>query len=142
MMKHFSDSQLTANILLSAGYVLVNGVWQKVSNKIVAGVRSFGNLSKAGEYGIKPYSEMTKTLKGSGLQAHHIVEQRFGLSITDSVAVTASEHQVFTNSWRSLIPYGTDYSTLTNAQIWSAAQTVYTGYPAILDALQKALFGG
>ena len=39
MMKHFSDSQLAASILLSAGYVLVNGVWQKVSNRIVAGVR-------------------------------------------------------------------------------------------------------
>jgi len=36
-MKHFSDSQLAASILLSAGYVLVNGVWQKVSNRIVAG---------------------------------------------------------------------------------------------------------
>jgi len=36
-MKHFSDSQLAASILLSVGYVLVNGVWQKVSNRIVAG---------------------------------------------------------------------------------------------------------
>ena len=45
MMKHFSDSQLAANILLSAGYVLVNGVWQKVSNRVIKGA---GNLKPQG----------------------------------------------------------------------------------------------
>jgi len=50
-MKHFSDSQLAASILLSAGYVLVNGVWQKISNRIVKGTRkltgSLDGLSQA-----------------------------------------------------------------------------------------------
>jgi hypothetical protein len=55
---------------------------------------------------------MTKALKGTGLQAHHVVEQRFagvmGGNATQrmSVAVTPAEHQVFTNAWRQAIPYG------------------------------------
>ena len=42
------------------------------------GTGNFGNLSRAGEYGIKPYDKMKKALEGTGLQAHHVIEQRFG----------------------------------------------------------------
>ena len=59
--------------------------------------KDFGNLTHAKEHGIKPYNKMTKELKGTGLQAHHIVDQRFKLGIQDIVAVTPSEHQIFTN---------------------------------------------
>jgi len=55
MMKHFSDSKLAASILLSAGYVVVNGVWQKVSNRIVAGVGEVNILEYL--YGGKAYDE-------------------------------------------------------------------------------------
>ena len=45
-----SDSQLAASIPLSAGYVLANGVWQKI-NRIVKGTRkltgSLDGLSQA-----------------------------------------------------------------------------------------------
>ena len=47
MMKHFSDSQLAASILLSAGYVLVNGVWQKVSNRVIKGAGNVDNFIKS-----------------------------------------------------------------------------------------------
>ncbi|WP_144687055.1 hypothetical protein [Acetivibrio clariflavus] len=90
---------------------------------------------------------MTKSLKGTGLQAHHIIEQRLadvlGISNTKSmlsVAVTKTEHQAFTNAWRKLIPYGTNYSTLTKTQIWNYAQEVYKDYPALLDAAKKTIF--
>jgi len=45
-------------------------------------------------------------------RAHHVIEQRFGLNITDIVAVTNTEHQAFTNAWRSAFKFGTDYSTI------------------------------
>jgi len=79
---------------------------------------------------------MTKALKGTGLQAHHIIEERFGLKITSSTAVTKAEHQAFTNAWRKLLPYGKKYTT---KQIWNAAQQVYKNYPALLEAAKKAL---
>ena len=101
--------------------------------------QKWGNLSQAAQYGIKAYTQMVSLLKNTGLQAHHIIEQRFGLNIDISVAVTLAEHQAFTNAWRSLVPYGTDYSVLTPAQIWNYAQEVYKNFPVILDAAKKAL---
>jgi len=86
-------------------------------------------------------------LSGTGLQAHHIVEQRLAQTLgidsklMDSVAVTTTEHQAFTNAWRQLIPYGTDYSKLNQSQIWDAAQKVYKDYPQLLDAAKNTIFG-
>lgn len=79
---------------------------------------------------------MTKELKGTGLQAHHIVDQRFKLGIQDIVAVTPSEHQIFTNVWENYCLLGWNYST---SEIWGAAQQVYADYPAILNAIRIAL---
>ncbi len=58
-----------------------------------------------------------------------------------SVALTPEEHQMFTNAWRSLIPYGTDYTELTAEQIWSFAQQVYANYPVLLEAAKQTIFG-
>ncbi len=109
--------------------------------------KALGDLSQASKYGIDTYGNLTKSLKGTGLQAHHIIEQRLadvlGISNTKSmlsVAVTKTEHQAFTNAWRKLIPYGTNYSTLTKTQIWNYAQEVYKDYPALLDAAKKTIF--
>ena len=49
-----------------------------------------GDLSRASLYGVKPYNEMRELLQNTGLHAHHIIEQRFNLNISDSVAVTRS----------------------------------------------------
>ena len=103
------------------------------------GVPDFGNLSRAAEFGLNTYYQMRQLIQGTGLQAHHIIEQRFGLSINISVAVTPAEHQIFTNAWRALVPYGSDYAVLTLEQIWNFAQQVYQNYPAILEAIRQAL---
>lgn len=58
-----------------------------------------------------------------------------------SVAVTAAEHQRFTNDWRRLVAYGTDYSKLTPGNIWEYAQQVYKDYPELLNAAKQTLFG-
>ena len=98
--------------------------------------KAYGGLSRAAEFGIKPYNELKKLIKGTGLQAHHLIEQRFKLGHQISVAVTKAEHQVFTNAWRQLLPYGKTY---TLNQVWSAAKQVYAKYPALLEAVRKAL---
>jgi hypothetical protein len=115
-----------------------------ISLKIADG---FGNLSKASEFGIKSYNALRKQLKGTGLQAHHIIEQRLvkhlGINVGEmlSVAVTPAEHQKFTNAWREIFKYGTNYSELEIEDIWKAAQTIYKDYPELLEAARKTLFG-
>ena len=110
-------------------------------------IDGFGDLSKAKEYGIKGYAALKKLLKGTGLHAHHIIEQRLvkhlGIDLNSmlSVAVTAAEHQKFTNKWRDLFRYGMDYSDVTIEMLWDAAQEIYKDYPEILDAAKTILFG-
>ena len=116
----------------------------RVADRLAEG---FGNLTKAKEYGIMGYNALKKVLKGTGLEAHHIIEQRLvkhlGIDISNmlSVAVTKSEHQVFTNAWRKAFAYGMDYNTLTVDAIWDVAQEIYKDYPEILEAAEKILFG-
>ncbi|EJL64498.1 RHS repeat domain-containing protein, partial [Flavobacterium sp. CF136] len=106
----------------------------------------YGGLSVAEKYGIKSYSALKTLLKGKGLQAHHLIEQRFAgtLGVTpgsmSSIAVTAEEHQIFTNAWRAEIGYEGSKATTTTleaskTQIYSAAKRIYKDYPQILKAL-------
>lgn len=83
-------------------------------------------------------------IAGQGLEKHHLFEQRFGVKMDGdprmnlTIAVTAAEHQEFTNKWRQAIAYGTagTYSTsIGRAEIINAARKIYAGYPAILKAL-------
>ena len=131
------------------GYEAVQGVrWW--GNKIADGGRwvqsifsrggappNWGNLSRAAEFGTRTYVDMKRALQGTGLHAHHIVDQRFGLNIDITVAVTRAEHQIFTNAMRAHIPFGT--MGVTKEQVWSAAQDVYANFPAILEAIRLAL---
>ncbi|MFZ5893275.1 MAG: RHS repeat-associated core domain-containing protein [Myxococcota bacterium] len=104
--------------------------------------RPFGNLSRAEEFGIQPYNQLLRALRGTGLQAHHLIEKRFAevLSVNAremaSVAVTRAEHQIFTNAWRAAIPYGAaGTGAATPQSIMQAAAQIYAEYPAILGAL-------
>jgi RHS repeat-associated protein len=133
-----------------AGAVLYGGIWATHSILVVlygpgAGL---GGLEYARQYGIQSYDELRSILSGTGLQAHHIIEQRFaqtlGLKGSEmaSVALTPAEHQVFTNAWRSLIPYSTgagSYINISKQTIWEAAKQVYADYPALLDAAKATL---
>ena len=115
----------------------------------VAAVRrlsAFQKLKFAQKYGIRSYNTLKAMIKGEGLQAHHLIEQRFASTLgvspgsMESIAVTAEEHQIFTNAWRSQIGYeGTKAATTTleatKEQIHNAARVVYKNYPQILKAL-------
>ena len=77
-------------------------------SKIVrSGTLTFKGFKFAGKYGIKGYNTLKTAIKGTGLQAHHLIEQRFaGLLSTKvgqmaSIALTKAEHQIFTNAWES-----------------------------------------
>jgi hypothetical protein len=101
-----------------------------------------GGLTKAGEYGVWPYRTLIADLKGTGLQAHHLLNQRFARVLGQvqgsmaSIAVTDAEHQGFTNAWRTAIPYGpSGTGNATPASIEMAARRIYAGYPELLVAL-------
>jgi len=93
------------------------------------------------------------TVTQTGLQMHHLIEQRFAPALGQtaaqarqwlSVAVTPEEHQIFTNNWRSAIGYinsnnPINTATATANNIWAAAQRIYADYPAMLDAARKTL---
>jgi hypothetical protein len=102
---------------------------------------SFGGLSRAAQFGLRSYSQLTKALSGTGLKAHHLLEKRFAAVLGQrvqemlSVAVTSGEHQVFTNAWRQAIPYGQGTANATVPQIMAAARQIYANYPEILQAL-------
>jgi hypothetical protein len=101
-------------------------------------------LKYARKYGIKPYEDLRKLIKGTGLQAHHLIEKRFAncfippLNVNKmlSVALTKEEHQIFTNAWRKAIPYGTKYSPAMERLVKETAKEIYKNYPEILKALK------
>jgi hypothetical protein len=109
--------------------------------RIAARDAAFGGLSRAAQFGIRPYAQLTNALKGSGLQAHHLIEQRFATVMGQnarqalSVAVTPAEHQVFTNARRAAIPYGSGTANATAQQVLDAARQIYANHPEILSAL-------
>jgi hypothetical protein len=80
-------------------------------------------------------------IKGSKLQAHHLIEKRFASLLGQkaaemlAIAVTPAEHQAFTNAWRAAIPYGRGTAAATQEQVLNAARQIYAKYPAILQAL-------
>ena len=104
-------------------------------------VSAFGNLSRAAEFGIKPYGQLRSILLGTGLRAHHLLEQRFASLMGQearkmlAIAVTPAEHQAFTNAWRQVIPYGPGTANATRQQVLDTARQIYSQYPEVLKAL-------
>jgi len=126
---------------------IMTGNWAMVGMCALAFVPGAGKLAKVGlksfeKVGIKsleksvakfkPYKILSKEASKEGKEAHHLLEKRLAerLGITDSgtipsVALTRAEHQKITNELRKEIAYGTDYSTLSNAEIRNAYASVY-----------------
>ncbi len=114
--------------------------------------RGLSAFSRAAEFGIRSYNELTKLTAHTGLRAHHLIEKRFaerlGLEAgkIPSIALTPEEHQVFTNAWRQAIGYIGDRNPITTANatlqdVWIAAQRIYADYPELLEAVRQTLFG-
>jgi RHS repeat-associated protein len=125
------------------------GAGAKLASIILVGragdaANGFGNLSRAGEFGLGSYGALKKKVgKGSGLEVHHLIEKRFspafeGVRERDmlSVVVTPAEHKVFTGHWRAAFPYGKQqYRDIPEQAIMQQARTIYGNYPLILREL-------
>ncbi len=93
--------------------------------------------------GIDTYRNLRKINRGTGKQAHHIVEKRFadslGIKNTNnmlSIALKKAEHKVFTDAWRAALPYGGTYS---KGQILGAAIKIYAKHPGMLVAAVRTI---
>lgn len=90
------------------------------------------------------YTSLRGILKGTGMNAHHIIEKRFAPTLRvnpnsmASIALTVEEHAVFTSRWRDALPYG-NRTPYTKAQIQTAAKQVYKGYPELLKIALRQL---
>lgn len=96
---------------------------------------------------IKPYRPLQTLQRGSGLQAHHIVEKRFKRAFVKAnfqtacvldmaMSVTRKEHQVFTNAWRKRFPYGRGTRCATAPQIIAFARRLYKNEPQVMQLLK------
>ncbi len=80
------------------------------------------------------YSDLRKVTAGQGgdIQAHHLIEKRFqnvmggDPDTWDSVVLSRTEHQAFTNAWRREIGYGKGTREATPADVIAAAHRIYT----------------
>ena len=118
------------------------------TNEVKLGLDAF---SRTSEFGIKTFNELGRLTRGTGLERHHIVEQRFARTLgvekgnMPSIALTPKEHQVFTNAWRDAIAYSNsgrlpNTITATADDIWQAAQRIYRDYPILTEAAKLKLF--
>jgi RHS repeat-associated protein len=117
------------------------------TNQVGDGLSGF---SRASEFGLTSYNELRKVIKGTGLEAHHIIEKRFakGLGLESesilSVALTKEEHLGFTKAWRNAIGYLSDSRPMRTVNagiedIWEAAKTIYKDNPELLAAAKQIL---
>jgi len=115
----------------------------RAGDKVADGLQGY---KRAGEFGIERYGSLQRKLRGTGLQAHHLVERRFADALDvnhrdiPAIALTRGEHQPITNAFRQAIPYGTQVRELTQARIMKEARRIYREQPALLKALDE-VFG-
>jgi len=83
---------------------------------------------------------------GQKLLLVQFVEKRFtdslGIDNTNkmlSVALSKSQHQVYTKAWRAALPYGNSYSKM---QILGAAVKIYAKSPRLLVSAIKTIMQG
>ena len=119
---------------------------------LVIGGADIMSLGGGATYVIGKYNELRKLAQGTGLQVHHIIEQRFAPLLGSnplnwpSVVLSPEEHQAITNAWRALIPYSNSASNLntntaTVQDVWNAALQIYSSYPQLLEQARITLFG-
>ena len=102
-------------------------------------------------FGVGSYSALRKRVKEElkdeiledNVEVHHLIEKRLiqylGWDEKDLSCIVAykGEHQVFTNEWRRLIPYGTDYNDISAGFILEKAGIVYKDYPDLYQEVVK-----
>jgi len=139
--------------------IVRNGI--RVANASEAIVKSskllteLSNFEKAAEFGVDSYKTLHKQViakygKGSNLETHHLIEQRFAEHMgmrarardMPSIVLTKDEHRAFTEAWRDLISYDNynvklKTSTASKEDILNAAAEVYKDYPELLKTIKE-----
>ena len=97
---------------------------------------------------VDTYSSLTKRYKGSGLEAHHVIEKRLvkgsnlRVSKMPSVELTHSVHRGYTNAWRIQLAYGTRYTSgiAYKVRLYKVVNTVYKGNRVLKMAGRHTIF--
>lgn len=131
-----------------AGQLVIDKATQWIIDAL--GINTWGNLSRAKEFGLKTYKALRALINKTGLQAHHIIEQRFKLGIQvqlDSIVATFSmfEDNPHFSQIQSLMESRHIYpiseatfstSELENSEWLSVRSTWRTGYPLPVEENQ------
>ncbi len=102
----------------------------------IKALRASSKIADGTDAAIDTYKNLRRVNKGTGKEVHHIVEKRFALSLDIkkpnnmlSIALDKNTHRDYTNAWRTLLPYGTNYGT---QKILKAAAEVYKDNPILM----------
>lgn len=102
---------------------------------------------------VMSYKNLKKISKGTGLEAHHLIEKRFadalGINGNDilSIAIDKDTHEKITKAFRNKIGYACDITkpmrtnTVNSQEVWKATVEVYTelGMEEYLPELKKQI---
>ena len=114
----------------AANGLMVGGL-SALATSVVGAVKTVRAYKKS----IDTYSSLQKQYKGSGMEAHHIIEKRlakgssWSVSKMPSIELTKTVHAGYTKAWRAAVPYGTKYvpGLAYKYRLYKAANIVYKG---------------
>jgi RHS repeat-associated protein len=139
-LKSLKKVEITYNFTVEDFHTYFAGEQKAFVHNCACAVKLLSSFKDAATYGIQKYKDFTG-LGPLGLQAHHLIPQRFavqmGQTVGDmlSIVLTRAEHQPFTNAWRNAISHGEGTATATRETIEAAARQIYADYPELLKAL-------
>ncbi len=111
-----------------------------LASSIVGAVKTVHSYKKT----VDAYSSLTKQYKGTGMEAHHIIEQRLAKPYNvntnkmPSIAIDKFVHRKYTNEWRKQIAYGS--GKVLKWKIYKASKVVYKGNRILRYASIVSLF--
>ncbi len=131
----------------------VTGIAKTAKNAVKL-IDKVDNISAAGKLlgKLPTYSELKAITKGTGKEAHHLIEKRFAKALgidpnnIPSIALAKGDHQSYTNLWREAIGYNGDNALKVTGDanwddIWDAAQKIYGDDPDLLSQINEWLLG-
>ena len=141
-----ADKGTTATIVVAVDMASGNFKSPQKIGKMASGANSLlrgsKNLSVASKYGFGTYKELKKRTKGSGLEVHHLIEQRFAglFEVKEgdmlSIVLTKKEHDAFTKAWRNEIGYAKDHKNTKRTNTVDR-QTVINIAKKYIEIIQK-----
>lgn len=109
----------------------MHGGISSLAASAIGAVKTISSYKKT----IDSYSALQAKYKGSGMQAHHVIERRLAkgsswkISKMPSIEITPTVHQGYTKAWRNAVKYGTRYTSglAYKYQLYKASNSIYSG---------------